>query len=116
MILVIIWNDNGYLKKLKDIELNTHNIPGNDQIYSFYLECLNFKLIYMCIIVVFINRGIRHLAMQGKGLHRITNTISSLSSATEYTLYQHHSAVQAPRSPLPTSCRHYRHVINAVFS
>lgn len=50
MILVIIWNDNGYLKKLKDIELNTHNIPGNDQIYSFYLECLNFKLIYTCVL------------------------------------------------------------------
>lgn len=92
-------------------------MPGNDQIYRFFLVCLNFKLIYMCIIiVVFINRGIRYLTMQGIGLHRITNTISSLSSATEYTLYQHHSAVQAPRSPLPTSCRHYRQVINAVFS
>lgn len=63
-------------------------MPGNDQIYSFFLVCLNFKLIYMCIIiVVFINRGIRYLTMQGIGLHRITNTISSISSATEYTLY-----------------------------
>lgn len=30
MILVIIWNDNGYLKKFKDIELNIYNILGND--------------------------------------------------------------------------------------
>lgn len=30
LITTVYGTDNGNLKKLKDIELNTHNIPGND--------------------------------------------------------------------------------------